>query len=436
MVTVRFAPSPTGFLHVGGARTALFNFLYAQNQKGKFLLRIEDTDRERSQPEFEKEIFDSLTWLGLHWEGRVWRQSERLSIYQKQAESLVAQGLAYEEKKEGKRAILFRMPKREVRFTDGLRGEVRFDTNLFEDLVLIKSDSYPTYHWACVLDDQEMGITHVIRGEDHLTNTPKQILLYEALGAKPPVYVHLPLILGSDGSPLSKRHGAVSVAQYQKDGFLPEGLVNYLALLGWGPEGNQEFFHLSELIEKFSLKRLIRSAARFDFEKLRHVNALHLRGLSEEEYLRRIRTYFNGGARLPAGQAGSPRERFNPTALLFRNRIQTFRDLLTEAAYCLGEVKTYDLEAMNRSLGTPGLRKKLETLKQDLQALPDFEDVVKLEALLREAAAKEGVEARALIHPLRLALTGKGVSPGIFELMRVLGKDVCLKRLGQLIERL
>jgi glutamyl-tRNA synthetase len=418
---------------VGGARTALFNYLYAQNQKGKFLLRIEDTDRERSRPEFEKEILDSLTWLGLAWEETPLRQSERLAVYQREAEALIAKGLAFEEIKEGKRAIVFRMPKREVRFTDGLRGEVVFNTELFENLVIVKSDGFPTYHWACVVDDHAMGITHVIRGEDHLTNTPKQILLIEALGWEVPRYVHLPLILGSDGTPLSKRHGAVAVTHYQREGFLPEGLMNYLALLGWGPEGNQEFFSPAELVKKFSLKRMIRSGARFDPEKLRWINAQHLRALSERDYLERIRRYFTASKLRPETLAA---ERFDRTALLFRSRIQTFKDLAQEAAYCFQDVETYDLEAMDRSLGAPQLREKLKALERLLEPLPDFEDVVKLEAVLRDCAAGNGAEAKELIHPLRLALTGKGVSPGIFELMRVLGKETCLKRLGRLIEKL
>lgn len=429
---VRFAPSPTGYLHVGGARTALFNFLYARKQNGKFLLRIEDTDRERSRPEFEQEILDSLKWLGLSWEGSPIRQSERIGTYQKYAQTLLSEGLAYEQEKEGKRALLFRMPKREVWFEDGLRGKVSFNTELFEDLVILKSDGFPTYHWACVVDDHEMEITHVIRGEDHLTNTPKQLLLFEALGWKTPHYVHPPLILGSDGSPLSKRHSAVSVGHYRKEGFLPEALFNYLALLGWGPEGNQEFFRPAELIEKFSLKRLIRSGARFDLEKLRWTNAQHLRALAEEEYLRRIRDYYQGGAQLPDCSI----EKFNRIALLYRNRIQILSDLSREASYCFADVETYDLEAMNRSLGTDGLREKLIDLRKVLEPLRDFEDIVKLEALLRESAKRGGVEAKILIHPLRLALTGKGVSPGIFEVMRVLGKEVCLKRLDRLIEKL
>lgn len=432
-MTVRFAPSPTGFLHVGGARTALFNFLFARNQKGKFLLRIEDTDRERSKPEFEKEILDSLKWLGLPWDGAPLRQSERISIYQKEAEKLLSKGLAYEEIQDGKRAVIFKMPRREVRLSDLLRGEVRFDTQVFEDLVLLKSDGFPTYHWACVVDDEAMGITHVIRGEDHLTNTPKQMLLLEALGWKAPAYVHLPLILGSDGTPLSKRHGAVSVENYRKEGFLAEGLVNYLALLGWGPEANREFFTLPELVEKFSLKRLIRSSARFDLEKLRWTNARHLKALTEEDYLKQATDWFQSENLLPAGFS---KERFKPALLLFRSRIQTFKDLWVEAPYFFRDVESYDLEAMNRSLGPPGLVEKLGDLKEKLEALPDFGDTVKLEAVLRESAQKAGVEAKVLIHPLRLALTGKAVSPGIFELMKALDKDVCLKRLNRLLEKL
>jgi glutamyl-tRNA synthetase len=423
MIAVRFAPSPTGYLHVGGARTALFNFLYARNQEGRFLLRIEDTDRERSKPEFEKEILDSLSWLDLAWDGKPVRQSERIPFYQKEAERLLADGKAYEETKEGKRAILFRVPKREIKLYDVLRGEVVFNTEIFEDIVLIKSDGFPTYHWACVLDDHEMGISHVIRGEDHLSNTPKQILLIEAMGWKPPTYVHLPLILGTDGTPLSKRHGAVSVTNYRQEGFLPEGLDNYLALLGWGAPENQEFFTLAQLIQKFTLKKLIHSAARFNLEKLRWINAQHLRALSERDYLAKIREYYQSDAMATA-------------ALLFRGRIQTLKDLETEASYFFKEVEEYDLEAMNRSLGSAGLKEKLVDFKKSIEPLPDFKDTAKMEVLLRESAARNGAEAKTLIHPLRLALTGKGVSPGIFELMKALGKEVCLRRLDRLIERL
>ncbi len=432
-VKVRFAPSPTGYLHIGGARTALFNFLYAQKQGGKFLLRIEDTDRERSKPEFEKEILDSLNWLGLAWEGAPIRQSERVSIYREQAEVLISKGLAYEEEKEGKRAVIFKMPKREVKFTDGLRGEIRFDTKVFEDQVMIKSDGFPTYHWACVVDDHAMGVTHVIRGEDHLTNTPKQILLLEALGWPLPEYVHLPLILGSDGTPLSKRHGAVAVLHYQKEGFLAEGLFNYLALLGWGPEGNQEVFRPQDLIQKFSLKRLIKSAARFDPQKLRWINAQHLKTLSEKDYLTRLSSYFEAESLFPQD---FPKEKFERIALLFRSRIQTFKDFVTEASYCFKDVRTYDLEAMNKALSAYGLKPKLEELQKSYEALADFEDIQKLESILRDCAARQGVEAKVLIHPLRLAFTGKGVSPGIFELMKVLGKETTLTRLKILIGKL
>ena len=239
MIRVRFAPSPTGYLHIGGVRTALFNYLYARNSGGKFLLRIEDTDRERSKPEFEKEILTSLEWLGLKWDEPFPRQSERLEKYRMMAAELVAKGLAYEEKGEGgKTAVKFKMPAQKAVVHDLVHGEMVFDTSLFDDLVIIKSDGYPTYHWACVIDDHEMEISHVIRGDDHVSNTPRQVMLFEALGWKPPKYAHLPLIMGADGTPLSKRHGAVSLTQFREEGYLPEGLINYLALLGWRTEGN------------------------------------------------------------------------------------------------------------------------------------------------------------------------------------------------------
>jgi len=259
-IRVRFAPSPTGFLHIGGVRTALFNYLYARQQGGKFLLRIEDTDRQRSTPEFEKEILDSMKWLGLDWDEDLVHQSKRLDRYREVAQELVAKGLAYEF--EG--AIKFKIPQTEVKVYDIVRGEVTYDSKEFDDLVIMKSDGYPVFHLAVVVDDHDMGITHVVRGEDHLPNTPRHILLYQALGWKPPKYAHLPLIFGSDGTPLSKRHGAVAVTEYRNKGFLPQGLINYLALLGWNPGTPQEIFSLSELVKQFSLKRVIKSNAQFN----------------------------------------------------------------------------------------------------------------------------------------------------------------------------
>ena len=272
-ICVRFAPSPTGRLHIGGVRTALFNYLYARQQGGRFVLRIEDTDRERSKPEHEEEILFSLRWLGLEWDGEPIRQSSRLERYREVAEELIAKDLAYEvdvsasesstQPASVKKAVKFRMPKKSVKFTDIVHDDVTFDSSLWDDLVIMKSDGYPTYHFAVVVDDHDMGITHVIRGDDHLTNTPKHILLYLALGWKPPKYAHLPLIMGTDGTPLSKRHGAVAASDYRAEGYLPQATLNYLALLGWGPEGNEEIFSLPQLVKKFSMKRITKSNSRF-----------------------------------------------------------------------------------------------------------------------------------------------------------------------------
>lgn len=431
MTCVRFAPSPTGFLHIGGIRTALFNFLYARNQQGKFLLRIEDTDRERSQAVYEREILDSLEWLGLRWDEEIVYQSSRLNRYQEVAENLMADGLAYDEIKEGKRAVRFRVPKRPIFFQDMIHGRMQFDASLFDDLVILKSDGYPTYHFACVIDDHDMGITHVIRGDDHLSNTPKQLLLLEALGWKPPKYAHVPLILGEDGSPLSKRHGAVSVKWYQEEGYLPEGVLNYLALLGWGMEGNQEIFSLDELIKKFSVKRIHKSGACFDFEKLAWLNGQHIRKLSEEDYLSRVSAYYGEESR-----CFSPRI-WKRLALLYQSRIRTFSELKAQADYLFAEIEVYErdifLQLADSEDRTKLLRKGMEAWGRKAETLSDFEDETTLEKMTREVAAESGMEAKALIHPLRFALTAKTSSPGLFELMAVLGKEKCLARLKRFL---
>jgi len=431
MTRVRFAPSPTGYLHIGGVRTALFNFLYAKNTGGQFLLRIEDTDRERSKPEFEREILTSLEWLGLASDEPMVYQSKRLTRYREVAEELVAKGLAYEEKVDGKKAIKFKMPAAKAIFGDLVHGEVQFDASLFGDLVILKSDGYPTYHLACVVDDHEMQITHVIRGDDHLSNTPRQILLFQSLGWKPPQYAHLPLILGADGTPLSKRHGAVSLTHYHEEGFLAEGLLNYLALLGWGTEANQEFYEMRDLAKKFSLKRINKANARFDLEKLRWLNGQHIKKLPETEYVERLTAFWEKEAKK------WPPAKWKKLLLLYRSRIHTFKDLMSEASYCFGEID-YDSVQREIYLNNRALKAHLvawlEKAAEELSEA-DFDDHAKIETFTREAAEGWGIEARDLIHPLRFALTGKTVSPGLFELMSVFGKEVCIKRLKKFLER-
>ena len=424
MIRVRFAPSPTGFLHIGGVRTALFNYLYARNQQGNFLLRIEDTDRERSRPEFEKEILASLKWLGLDWDEAVIRQSQRLGRYQELAQDLMARGLAYEETIENKKAVKFKISPQKTIFQDLVHGEVAFDAALFEDLVILKSDGFPTYHWACAVDDHEMGITHVIRGDDHLSNTPRQILLFEAMGWKAPKYAHLPLILGDDGTPLSKRHGAVSLTNFRDCGFVPEGILNYLASLGWGTEGHQEIYSLNELIQKFSIKRINKANAKFNFEKLEWLNAQHIKKLAEDDYVLRISKFYEKESKK------FPPAKWRQFVLLYRSRIKAFQDLKAQAGYFWGEEISYESQLRGDYLQNKPLKRHLEAWAEKAGELsgPDFENTALLEKFTREAASGWGIEAKDLIHPLRFAVTGKTVSPGLFELMGVLGRDVCLNR--------
>lgn len=428
MIRVRFAPSPTGYLHIGGARTALFNYLYARNQKGQFLLRIEDTDRLRSKPEYEKEILDSLSWLGLSWDEELVYQSQRLHRYQEVAQQLLSGGLAYEETRDGKQAVLFRVPREEVIVHDMVRGPVRFDSREFGDIVLLKSDGFPAYHFACVVDDHDMGITHVIRGDDHLPNTPRHLLLYRALGWKPPKHAHLPLILGQDGAPLSKRHGAVALTEYRRQGFLPEGLLNYFALLGWGDGSDREVFTLPELCKKFSLKRIHKSGARFSREKLLWVNSQHMRNLSEENYISGLAGYYPE----ESGKAGT--EKWKKVARLYRTRIRTFGELTEEAPYLFLDVRYNQEDVLRQYTADKTLRAALAAWRGRAERLKTFEDEQALETLTRNLAAEQGLQAKDLIHPLRFILTGKTVSPGLFELMNVLGKEVCLKRLKSFLE--
>lgn len=422
-IRVRFAPSPTGYLHIGGVRTALFNYLYARQQGGKFLLRIEDTDRQRSTPEFEKEILDSMKWLGLDWDEELVHQSKRLDRYREVVQELLAKGLAYEF--EG--AVKFKIPKTEVKVYDIVRGEVTYDSNEFEDLVIMKSDGYPVFHLAVIVDDHDMGITHVIRGEDHLPNTPRHILLQQAMGWKSPKYAHLPLIFGSDGTPLSKRHGAVAVTEYRNKGFLPQGLVNYLALLGWNPGTPQEIFLLQDLVKQFSLKRVIKSNAQFNPEKLLWVNGQHIRALDGEVYEQQITEFWkNRIDPMPEGK-------WRKLITLYRPRIQTYGELKDQAAYFFSEPECKDAALVAEIRGNAVAMKLLGQLQEVLSDFGDFEDVQILDQKTKQVTEAAGLKPKDIIHPLRFVLTGGTASPGIFELMSLLGKDVCLKRLQRFL---
>ena len=425
-VRVRFAPSPTGFLHIGGVRTALFNYLFARKEEGIFLLRIEDTDRERSKQEFEDEILNSLKWLGLTWDEELLRQSERLSLYQAASERLIQEGLAYRVEEGTKSAVKFKIQKQKITFHDLVHGPIEFDGTLLDDLVIQKSDGFPTYHFACVIDDHEMGITHVIRGDDHISNTPRQLFLYEALHWKPPQFAHLPLVFGQDRTPLSKRHGTVSLTAYQKEGYLPEGILNYLALLGWSPGGEQEIFTLEDLIKHFTLKGINKTNACFDCEKLKWTNAEHLHRLSDQDYLARIQAFL--------GDSGwTKQKKFSQVALLYKARIRTFQEFLEQASFFFEDQVEFDSKAVQKHLKEEVTKHHLEELGKALEKEGDFSNLGALEALLRKVAEQLGVDGRALIHPVRVAVSGRSVTPGLFEVMVLLGKEVVLERIRYVI---
>ncbi len=390
-------------------------------------MRIEDTDKERSERKYEDEILDSLKWLGLNWDGDPVRQSERLPRYREAAAELIAKGLAYEVEENGKKAVRFRMPKQTVKFYDLVRDEVSFDSALWEDLVIMKSDGHPTFHFAVVVDDHDMGITHVIRGDDHLTNTPKHILLYLAFGWKPPKYAHLPLIMGADGTPLSKRHGAVASNDYREQGYLAQAITNYLALLGWGPESNEEIFTLPQLVKKFSIKRITKSNARFNPEKFMWVNAQHMKNLPDSEYIRLMTEFWSNR------NNWSKSLEWQKILLLYKTRVRTLQDLEFQAGYVFQENIEYD-PALKSELMTPSSLALLVKWAAAFEKV-DWGQPAEMEKMTRELAAKEGVQLGAFIHPLRFAVSGTKVTPGLFEVMCVIGKETCLERVRSLIAK-
>ena len=409
-VRVRFAPSPTGLLHPGGARTALFNYLFARYYRGTLALRIEDTDRARSMAEYERTLIKDLDWLGFSFDEGPFRQSERGDLYESAVERLAEKGLTYESADdEGRRATYFRPLERAGSFRDGLRGEVPF--RRIEDFVLVKSDGTPSYNFAAVVDDLEMGITHVIRGEEHISNTARQALLYSALDTEPPEFIHLGLILGPDGKKLSKRQGDISIAGYRDEGYLPETLVNHLTLLGWNhPQGKEEFENLAELVREWDPARLGASPATFDPERLLSLNAWHIRKLSPEELLGRIEPFL--GEPLPEGRE-----------LVAVEAVQQEMRLLSETPRLLEElIGPVDPASFAGELPESGERVFAHALEElghrEIQSLEDARSFV---GGLRVWAKEEGIKTRDLLHPLRLALTGRGRGPEIAYLFAVLG---------------
>jgi glutamyl-tRNA synthetase len=422
MVTVRFAPSPTGYLHLGSARTALFNWLHARHTGGRFLLRVEDTDRIRSDIRYLEEILGDLRWLGLDWDGEPIFQSRRFPLYRQKAKELVAAGKAY---REGE-AILFRVEKgRTLEYNDLIHGPISVLTDDIKDQVLIKSDGSPSYNFACVIDDAELGITDILRGDDHISNTPKQILFYEAFGFAPPRFGHMPLILGPDGAKLSKRHGGVAVEEYRKDGYLPEALVNHLILLGWFPGEDHEVLTLEEAARMFEISQMGDVQAKFDLQKLRWLNAAHIMKKTAAELLPLVKDHL-----IAAGVAltGVSDEYFLRLIDLYKVRLKTLRDFAEMTGCFFGDDYAVDEAGKKKYLDKPENLENLKLLAGRIEALESF-TAAAVEAACRELAEERGLKPAALIHPARMAVSGQTSGAGLFEMMELLGKERVLKRL-------
>ena len=458
---LRFAPSPTGFLHVGGARTAIFNLLHARRYGGTMLLRIEDTDVERSRQHHAEQIISSLQWLGVEWDEGPIYQSDRLQRYRDRAEELVAAGKAYrcyctveeldaersaaervgkqwrysglcrnaEGDSEEPHVIRFAVTPGAIDFHDLIRGDVHFEGDLIDDFVLLRSDRNPTYHLSVVVDDIDMAITHVARGDDHLSNTPKHVLLFRAFDAPVPSFAHLPLILGSDKKRLSKRTGATSAEEYREMGIVPEALFNFLTLLGWSPGENRELFTRDEATQWFDLADVNKAPAVFDPEKLIWMNGQYLMRMTAEQIYPHLLPFL--------GDAARPLDELRTIIDLHKMRARTLRELAEQMAiyFVDDDAIEYDAEAVKKYIKGDDLGKRLSALHETLTSTDPF-DVATSEAALRKLAEAEDVSAAKLIHPLRLALTGKGVSPPVFDVAVVLGRERTLKRLRRLIERL
>jgi glutamyl-tRNA synthetase len=481
---VRFAPSPTGYLHVGGARTALFNWLFARGRGGTFILRIEDTDTERSSDAMVAGILESMRWLGLEWdEGpgiggphAPYFQTQRFDRHRAVAHQLLAAGFAYKcycspdllrEKREAvektgggwkydrtclglsgderqrleasgiQPAIRFKVPAGRTTYTDHVRGRIDVDHEQLEDFIILRSNGVPIYHLSVVADDIDMSISHVIRGDDHISNTPKHILLWQALGKTPPEFAHVPLILGTDKKKLSKRHGITSVTEYERLGYLSDAMVNFLALLGWSPGGDREVMSRDELSAAFSLEGISGGAAVFDPEKLDWFNTQYLAKLTADDLVQRVTPLLQAASVWSDeyGDAGK-REWLQRVLRLVLPRVRRLPDFVEQAAPFLTATVEYDGEAVRKHLTTADLDRHVEALIAAIETDSGPFDEAGIERVLRSVADARGIKAAALIHAARIAATGKGVSPGIFEVLALLGKPLSLSRLRDLVRYL
>ena len=466
-VRVRFAPSPTGYLHVGGARTALFDWLFARQHNGIFILRIEDTDVERSSEEMTRGILDAMTWLGLNWDEGPYLQSAGFEQHRESVQRLLRSGNAYycfcspelldSKRKEaaaqktdfkydrtclklapdevkrrlesGERAaVRFKVPDGPVTFNDAVVGEVTVSSEMIEDFVLLRSNGQPTYHVSVVVDDIEMRITHVIRGADHISNTPKQILLYRALGAPIPNFGHIPLILGPDKTRLSKRHGATSVMAYQEQGILPEAMRNFLALLGWSPGNDQEMFDDEELIRAFSLEGISRANAVFNPDKLAWFNAQYIAKLPFEKLIRYLKPEYIKAGLWRDSLEKEESEWFRFLVDVYRPRAKVLQDFPKLSRMFLIDHVEYDQAAVQKFLKDETVRGYLKTLSDRLAALREFTHE-SLEAAVRTLAEELGIKPAILMNASRVALTGQAVAPGLFDVMMLLGREKTVTRL-------
>jgi len=477
VIRVRFAPSPTGYLHVGGARTALFNWLFARRHGGSFVLRIEDTDAERSSSDMVEGILEGMRWLGLDWDEGPdvggpygpYFQSRRFDRHRAMADELLARGAAYycyctlEELKTKReaaeragggwiydrtcsslppdeiaareraglpRAVRFRMPAATLSFDDIVHGPIAFDGSGIEDFIIVRSDGHPTYQLSVVSDDVEMKITHVIRGDDHTSNTPKQIALYQAVGAPMPQFAHVPLILGPDKKRLSKRHGATSVTEYASRGYLPEAMVNFLSLLGWSPgKGDRELFTRDELAAAFNLEGISGSSAVFSVEKLDWFNQQHIARLPPAELVSRLQPLLESEGLWDPAFLSDRREWLGAVLQLLKPRVKKVEEFLTVGRFFFTDTLDYDSAAVEKHVFVEGMREHLEALDTAFATIATF-DTAGTEAALRGIAEARHVKAATLIHAVRVALTGRSVSPGLFEVCALLGRERTHERLG------
>ncbi|MCL6582005.1 MAG: glutamate--tRNA ligase [bacterium] len=474
-ICVRFAPSPTGFLHVGGARTALYNWLFARKQRGTFILRIEDTDVERSEERFWRKILEDLEWLGLNWDKGPFFQHERREIYVQKAQELVQKQKAYycfcspqeleRQREEAARkdipfrydgrclkipaqealeriqagkpaAIRFRVPEAgKTEFHDLIHGKVSFDNRQLDDFIILRSNGLPTYNLAAVVDDMMMNITHIIRGDDHISNTPKQILLYQALGFPCPQFAHIPMIMGPDNTRLSKRHGAVAVGQYREAGYLPEALVNYLALLGWSYDGQQTIFSIPELIEKFDLKKVSKKAAIFDPVKLDWMNGKYIRQIDEQRYISLALAFLHKAGLVNEAVVQQPPAAVIKILLSVRDKFKKFSELPALVDFFFVDSITLTEEARSQIMASQDNLSLLKELYERLLNIEVF-DEVSLEALFQDLIREKGIKMASLAQPVRAAVTGRSASPGVFLTMSLLGRERVLTRLANCLQTL